>query len=139
MPRKRKISTEIVLQRPAEDMRALLDRIVRDRVDEAMAERANAQPEHNFQPRDVSIEIRRRQSVFERRKWGLYFEKWGCRMCGRKRNVNHGSGGVCATCEVRVAGRLRQIKLEYERDNPESQITENIDRLTRRLRSAQEL
>ena len=145
MPRKKKISTEIVLQRPAGDMRAVLDRMVRDRVDEIMAERAEAQlaeaqpEEHNFQPREVALEIRRQQTMFERRKWALYFAKWGCRMCRRKRNVGHGSGGCCSACCTLVTLRLKQIKIEYDRDNPESQIAENIDRLTRRLRSAQEL
>jgi|SRR5579872_2006849 len=139
MPRKKKISTEIVLQRPAVDMRAVLDRMVRDRIDEIMAERAEVQPEHNFLTREAALEIRRQQTVFERRKWALYFAKWGCRMCRRKRNVSHGSGGCCSTCCTMVMLRLKQIKIEYDRDNPESQIAENIDRLTRRLRSAQEL
>src|SRR5882724_6868971 len=119
-------------------MRAVLDRMVRDRVDEIMAERGRPGGAQLFQPRDVSYEIQRRQTVFERRKWALYFAKWGCRMCRRKK-INHSSGGCCAACTSMVANRLSQIKIEYDRENPETQINENIDRLTRRLRSAQEL
>jgi hypothetical protein len=138
MPRKKKISTEIVLQHPVEDVRGVLGRMVRDAVAEIMAERAEALPESSFQPREVAYESRRRQTVFERRKWSLYFAKWGCRMCRRKK-INHSSAGCCAACTSMVANRLSQIKIEYDRDNPDTQIAENIDRLSRRLRSAQEL
>src|ERR1700684_2752201 len=112
MPRGKKSSTEIVLQRPVEDMRAVLDRMVRDRVDEIMAERAVAWPEPNYQPREASYEIQRRQTVFERRKWALYFTKWGCRMCRRQNHVSHGSGGCCIACCNLVTMRLGQIKIK---------------------------
>ena len=123
--------------RPIASRQAVLARIVRDRVDEIMAERG-AQLEPDFQPKEVSFEIQRRQTVFDRQKWALYFEKWGCRRCGKK-TFGHASSGHCSGCLKTLANRQRQIKLEYERNNPEAEIERNIDHLTSRIRSAQAL
>jgi hypothetical protein len=120
-------------------MQAIITRMVQDRVDEIMAERGGSQLEPGFQPKEVAYELQRRQTVFERRKWALYFLRWGCRMCNRKKNVSHASGGCCATCITRVGARLETIKLQYERDNPEAAIDRQIDRLTSRFRSAEAL
>jgi hypothetical protein len=143
MPRKKKPAVEIVpaseaalVPKPATaNLQAMLDRMVRDKVDEIMAERAAGQSELAHQPR----EIRRHHPGFERVKWPLYFEKWGCEVCGRKRQVSHGSKGRCATCVLRLYHRMQRLEREWVRNNPESQIAEDIDRLTRRFRSAQEL
>ena|ERR1700676_3163661 len=147
MPRKKKVSVEIVPvseanlvpKLPAADLPAMLDRMVRDRVDQIMAERGAGELEPDYQPKRVLVEIQGSKTVFDRRKWAMYFEKWGCKVCGRKKNVSHMCKGRCGTCNVRIGLRLAQLKLEYERNNPESQIAEDIDRLTRRIRSAEAL
>src|ERR1700736_2101724 len=127
----------LVPKRPSGNLQAVLDRMVRERVDEIMAERG-AQLAVDFQPKEVAYELQRRQTVFERRKWSLYFEKWGCRMCRTKR-VNHVSSGHCAACHSLLQGRLAQIKLNFDHDNPDQEIDQKIDQLTSRFRSAQSL
>ncbi len=123
---------------PRQDLEAMITRIVRERVDELMVKVEGRQVEPDFLPKDVSVELQERRNVFERRKWSLYFEKWGCRMCSRK-NVSHAATGHCARCHNLVAGRLALIKAEYERNNPETEIDRQIDRLTSRFRVAKSL
>lgn len=144
MPKKKNVSVEMeameaIVRKPsAEDMRAMLDQMIRDRVDEALAARGSSEAEPGFHTREASNELRRHQVMFDRRKWALYFEKWGCQHCGKK-NVGHGSNGHCRKCHTLISQRMAQIKREYDRANPDSQIAEDIDHLTRRLRSAREL
>ena len=148
MPRKKKTNTEIVLRLASEavlvpkpsagDLHAVLDRMVRERVDEILAMRDAGQLESDFHPREVSYEILSRQSVFEKRKWSLFYEKWGCRSCGKK-TVAHQSSGHCATCVGRLAGRLAVIKRHFDLASPEPEISRQIDRLTSRVRTAQAL
>jgi hypothetical protein len=146
VPRKKNPSVEImprsegalILKAPAEKFQGMLERLVRERVDEIMANGGASQLETDCQPREVALEIRRRQTVFESRKWRLYFEKWGCRMCNRK-TVMHASGGCCERCNSLVTQRLSQIKRDYEKADPEREIERQIDLLTSRVRSAREL
>jgi hypothetical protein len=146
MPRKNTSRVEILsaseavlVPRPtAENLQAAIDRMVRERVDAILAEHGAALLEPDFQSREVSYEIQRRQTVFERRRWSLYFEKWGCRRCDRK-TVSHVCGGYCDRCHNLLFGRLVRIKREFDAANPDKEMQRNIDRLTRRLRSAQEL
>jgi len=147
MPRRKKPVVEIerlpeaalVPSPSTAHLQAEFDRLVRQRVDEILAERSPDQMAPAFQPREVAYEFQRRQTVFQRRAGRLYFEKWGCMICQRKKHVSHASGGICSECYAREARRRSQIRLEYERSNPEAAIDKQIDRLTSRLRSAQEL
>jgi hypothetical protein len=146
MSRKKKPAVDIVPasesalvpKRPSGNLKAVLDRMVRERVDEIMAERGSAPMEPDFQPKEVAYELQRRQTVFERHKWRLYFEKWGCRKCERKR-VNHASSGHCAACHNRLQMRLAQIKRDFDQANPDQEIERKIGQLTSRFRSAQAL
>jgi hypothetical protein len=114
---------------PAANVRALMDSMVRESMEQIMAEPGASRLQPDFQSREVSDELRRQQAVFERGKWGLYFKKWGCRRCGRKK-VNHASSGHGGRCCSLLGGRLAQIKREWIRDKPDAQIAEDIDRLT---------
>ncbi len=113
MPRKKKPIVEIVPtsemalvpKAPTANFQAVLDRMVRDRVDEILTERGAALLEPDFHTREIAIEIQQHQTVFDRRKWGLYFEKWGCRMCGKKQ-VSHGTKGYCDACHHLIYDRL---------------------------------
>jgi len=132
-------SEAVLVPRPtAESIQAAIDRMVRERVDAILAEHGAALLEPDFQSKEVSYEIQRRQTVFERRRWSLYFEKWGCRRCDRK-DVGHAGGGYCDRCHSLFFGRLVRIKREFDAANPDKEIQKDIDRLTRRLRSAREL
>jgi len=128
----------IVPKAPTVNIEAILDRMVRERVDEILATRAAEKVEADFQPRDVANDTRIRNNVFELRKWALYFEQWGCRMC-RRRNVSHASGGHCDRCNNLVAGRLGRIKRKFYEDDPDLEIERQINQITSRMRSAQAL
>lgn len=128
----------IVRRRSRQDVQAMIERIVRERVDEIMVKVEAGQVEPDFLRKDEAAELRQRQDMFERTKWSLYFEKWGCRMCHRK-NVGHLGTGHCTRCHHLIRDRLNQLKLEYERENPESEIDRQIDRLTSRFRVAKSL
>ena len=146
MPRKKVQRTEIVPAleaalvppRSRQDVEAMIARIVRERVDEIMVKVEAGQVQPDFLPKDEAVELRRRQNMFEQRKWILYFEKFGCRMCHRKK-MSHAGTGHCEACYVLIHSRLKEIKLEYERENPESEIDRQIDRLTSRFRVAKSL
>jgi Zn finger protein HypA/HybF involved in hydrogenase expression len=146
MPRKKTPRVEIVPRSeealvpapPTETPQAMLDRIVRERVDEIMAERGAGQLDPDFQTRKVAYEIQRRQTVFERRRWSIYFEKFGCRRCDDK-EVSHCGGGYCDKCHGLLWQRLAKIKLDYEKANTERDIQKQIDHLTLRSRTAQAL
>jgi hypothetical protein len=146
MPRKKKATTEIVSgadlalvpKRVPINIRAILDQMVREQVEQALAQRANGNIPADFQPRDVANDARIRGNVFEIRKWTLYFEKWGCRMCRRK-NVSHLGGGCCKRCHELVSGRLAKIKRDFYANDPEQEIERQINQITSRLRSAKAL
>jgi hypothetical protein len=147
MPRKQKSRVEIVprseavlvSQRPTSpNLQAAFDRMVLERMTEMMAARGAGQLNPDFQTRESSYEIQRQQTVFERQKGRLYFEKWGCKRCDRK-NVSHASNGFCARCQRIIWQRLAQIKIEFDRANPEEEIERQIDHLTSRLRNAREV
>jgi hypothetical protein len=76
--------------------------------------------------------------MFEREKWSLYFEKWGCQVCGKK-TANHMHTGHCGACAGRITARLARIKLEYEQTHPEAEVERQIDQLTLRSRTAERL
>jgi hypothetical protein len=125
-----------IVRRPSpEEMNTMLDRMVTDKIEKALAERDLEQLAPVYRNR----RIRPIHPGFERDKHALYFEKWGCQTCGRKRNVNHMCNARCERCHVRFEQRMMQLEREWVSKNPESQILEDIDRLTRPLRSARAL
>lgn len=58
-----------------------------------------------FQSREVTLEIKRRQTVTEQRKWSSYYFDWGCLVCGTQDRPHH-SNGMCQPCYSRVRARL---------------------------------
>jgi hypothetical protein len=148
MPRnKKKPNVEIVPESqatlvpkaPAAKLQDMLDRMVRDRVYEILAERGDSLMEPDFRPKEIAIEIQQHKTMFDLRKWTRYFEKWGCRgLCGRT-EVSHHSNGYCGACHLLIYCRLRQIKREFEEANPDHQTERQINHLTLRVRDAQAL
>lgn len=135
MAKKQTVSVEIVRKPSPEDMKIMLDRLVSDKIEQILAERDLEQAAPVYRNR----RIRPFHPGFEREKHALYFEKWGCQTCGRKKGVSHMCNAQCDRCTARFHQRMKQLELEWVSKNPESQILENIDRLTRRIRSAREL
>lgn len=58
-----------------------------------------------FQSREVTLEIKRRQTVTEQRKWSSYYFDWGCLVCGTKEKP-HFALGFCQGCYARTKQRL---------------------------------
>ncbi len=146
MPRKKAPTAEIVPASesalvPApkrESPQEMIERLVRERVDEIMVKLEAGHPEPGFVPRDEADELRRRRNVFEQRKWSLYFERFGCRVCSRT-NVAHYGNGHCQRCYALIQRRLKTIKAEYDESRPDAEIDRQIDRLTSRFRVAKSL
>ena len=109
--------------------------MLKEELGEILAERGTDQ----LEPVRRSKRIRPFHPGFERDKHALYFEKWGCQNCGRKKGVSHMCNARCTQCNVRFGQRMTALEREWVRNNPESQIAEDIDHLTRRSRTAREL
>ena len=95
--------------------------IVRDDADEIF--------EPFFQPKTISAEIRKRQTVPQQRKWHAYFEKWSCLICARK-DRPHVCLGMCAACYQRTSQRLQSVLRSTEEDGAQSAARFTPDRLT---------
>ena len=66
-----------------------------------------------FRSRQESLEIKRTQTVPEQRKWSVYYERWGCVSCTKKKTP-HKSLGFCQACYLRVSQRIKEILKERE-------------------------
>ena len=132
------VETVLAPAEPSANLKAVIENLVRKRVDEILAASGLAELEADLRPREIALAARQAQGVFERVKWRLYFEKWGCRKC-EKKTVNHASTGHCSSCEQRLRIRMRRIKRDYLRAHPEAEIERNIDALTLRSRTAEDL
>jgi hypothetical protein len=109
MPRKTK--TEVLPPvRPTviPDMRAMLEKLVEEKVAQMTAKRSDALFQPYFQGRGVAVGIRKTQTVSEQRKWSRYFKKWGCDVCGTKKRP-HYALGRCMNCHHRTEHRLNEI------------------------------
>ena len=89
----------------------LLDALVQQRVAEALAARDEFIFEPFFRSRQVAYEIRRLQTVPERKKWGVHFELNGCISC-HTRERSHGANGFCSACYPRIFAQLKKIVSE---------------------------
>jgi hypothetical protein len=99
-------SPESIL-RPGVD-KALLDRIVTQRVAEIMAEKEAATLEPFFRSRQIAFEIRRLQTVPEQESWHVFFERHGCLYCHSKERI-HGGCGMCVRCYPRILNEKQTI------------------------------
>jgi hypothetical protein len=120
-----------------QDMKAVLDQLVRERVAEALAERDGSILEPWFQTKSVAYEIRRLQTMVERKSKSLYFEKYGCIHCHKKKH-RHACSGICEPCYGKIAERLRvcqrQLQEEYD-ERTNTRITDTGDLAKECLRS----
>jgi len=92
-----------------QQLKQMFDRLIEEKVQQALADRENAIFQPFYQLRDITDEIRRRQTIAEREKWVRYFEEWGCLHCHEKGANLHAGLGMCQPCHGRIASRLRTI------------------------------
>src|SRR5258706_16219837 len=95
-----------------------LDALVRQRVAEILAARDDLIFEPWFRTRQVAYEIRRLQTVPERKRHVRHFERYGCTYC-HKRDQPHGAIGFCTRCYARMLQEYKQIDLEFANERPE--------------------
>ena len=88
--------------------KAELDRLVKQKVAEVMAERDALVFEPFFRSRQVAYELKRLQCVSEQRKFSISFERYGCIDCKTRERI-HGGNGMCNQCRSRWFVRLAQI------------------------------
>jgi hypothetical protein len=101
-----------------EDYKAMIARIVNERIAEILADSQAAELQPFFDSPEVNQAMRRRQNVIERRKWNWYWEEFGCLIC-QDRKGRHVSLGMCDTCFCRTRGRLLAIKKRHAPEVPQ--------------------
>jgi len=89
----------------------LIDNLVQKKVAEVLAARDQFVFEPFFRSRQEAYEIRRLQTVPERRVWAVRFERHGCLLC-KTRERPHGAIGFCAPCYAKVGQELKAIVSE---------------------------
>jgi hypothetical protein len=90
------LKPELIRVSPEMDLETL-DALIQKRVAEAHANQG-AILEPWFQTsRALAAAIRRHESIFHKRKFALYFDRWGCLACGTKERPHH-SNAMCHVC-----------------------------------------
>jgi hypothetical protein len=115
----RKNEPEIeVLPSPAEIVRwrsgvdeAEFKRAVHEEVAKVMADRDAFVFEPFFRSRKIAYELQRLQTIPERQKWSVYFERRGCLICQTRDRIHIGCG-MCQNCYPQVFRELKQIIAE---------------------------
>jgi hypothetical protein len=88
-----------------------LNRLVQEKVAEILADRDNFIFEPFFRSRQIAYELKRLQTMPERRKWNLFFERHGCLVCVTRERI-HVANGMRARCYNRTHSTLKQIIAE---------------------------
>jgi hypothetical protein len=139
VPRSKRVKAEIIRVQPQAAIPdlATLDLLIQKRVAEATESQAILEPWFQTS-RELAAAIRRHQSIFHKRKFALYFEKWGCLICGTKEKA-HASRGMCNECLCKFVKRLEQLEKEYAEAHPQEYETQQIESLTSRIRHAEHI
>ena len=121
MPKKRSKTVEIEVLPPepvnyAVQVHETLDRLVSQKVQEALEQPGGLTMEPWFRTRQEADAIRRQQRVPERKKWSAYYERWGCIVCETTKKP-HAANGFCHSCRTKVYQRLQKVLKDME--NPE--------------------
>jgi hypothetical protein len=102
-------------QRRGQSNMDMLDALVQKRVAEILTARDEFVFEPFFRTRQVAYELKRLQTVPERKKWSIHFERYGCLSC-HKQDQPHASNGLCNACHSQVFNALKQIVSELMQD-----------------------
>ena len=73
-----------------------------------------------------------------KRKFSLYFEKWGCVVCSTKTRP-HDSNAMCHNCVKKFVERLKQLEKEYAKAHPQEYENQQTENLTSRIRNAERI
>ena len=93
--------------------------------------------EPHFRPKRESDAIRRCMTAQQKRRWTIYFEKFGCLACGHTRKRIHAGNGYCTRCFTNIAARLRSIVRELS--NERETIPAELHEISAAVREAERL
>lgn len=116
--RKAKSVAVEVLPPPARTLtdEAMLQKLIGQKVAEMLTNRDELLFEPFFRSRQLAYEIRRLQTVPERKKWSVYYERHGCLHCHESRR-RYGGCGMCCNCYPSVSKDLRAIERDLIEQN----------------------
>lgn len=134
MPRSKKANAEIIRVQPQMDLETL-DRLIQKRVAEAQASQGAILEPWFATSTALAAAIRRHASIFQRKKFSLYFQQWGCVVCKTKERP-HQSHAMCQRCFVKFVMRLKQLEKEYAEAHPQEYANQQTENLTSRMRNA---
>ncbi len=107
------------------DFNRMVAEAVERRVDEVLSRGSDSVFQPFFQAKEISYEIRRRQTVTEQQKWSSYFAKHGCLICGT-REKGYGGLGMCHVCCSRTRHRLEAILREHAPAEAQPTFTDTV-------------
>ncbi len=93
---------------------AELDRRMEQKFAEMLARRDDTAFQPYLQRRAVYQELRKLQSVPERRVWAVVYERHSCTHC-RTRERPHSACGLCTLCYPKIFGQKRAIEKELSK------------------------
>jgi len=85
--------------------------LVQQQVAEILSKRDDFVLEPWFRTRQVAYELRRLQTVPERKAWNLVYEWGGCIVC-KTTELPHAGNGMCPRCRARI----HQLKRSAEKE-----------------------
>lgn len=83
--------------------------LVEQKVSEALGQHGILEPW--FRSREEAATIRRGLTVPEKRRWAVFFERYGCLHC-HKNDRMHSGNGLCHSCRPAIEQKLRRIVKE---------------------------
>ena len=131
MRRSKAVALEIAPRDVSADYKRMIQQIVEERVAEALADSSSAVLQPFFQPREISREIRARQTVQEQNKWSYYWEEFSCLICRTKEHP-YESLGMCRSCHMRTEQRLRRLIADHTPPTEQQQAFTDTVKLARK-------
>jgi DNA-binding XRE family transcriptional regulator len=110
----------------AEQIKAYVAESVERRVAELLARQDHTLLSPFFESEEVAIGVRRHQTMADLRKWGVYYETWGCLVCQERGKRPHLGLGMCKRCYHRTIQRLYAIVKKIQRS--QARASDIIDR-----------
>ncbi|MGB8799432.1 MAG: hypothetical protein WCC97_01990 [Candidatus Acidiferrales bacterium] len=108
------------------DAKEMLRKLVEKEVAEIMARRDDFLFQPFLHDNKVANEIRRLQTVPERKAWSVVHNLHGCISCHRK-DRGHAGCGMCGECYNRVMGWKRSAIRKSEREYSDDQSASPVD------------
>ena len=94
---------------------AEFDRLMEQKFAELLARRDDTAFQPYLQRRRLYLELRKLQSVPERRVWAVVYERHSCTHC-RTRVRPHRACGLCTLCYPKISGQKRAIEKELSKE-----------------------